>query len=187
MKNMILIGCLIGSMLLVSGDLGSLDSISVVMQEASLEEQAKPIHSMGEISTASMSLSTASKEQLISVNDITLYDNTSSIVEKLGEPELISEDEYFPDFIIYEYPGMNVIFRDDVVSFVEILEGAQSLLINGRPLPATIEDITKMLGEPEHITEDGLVFERNEALLKLFIDPDTKQLNTINFFHISSM
>ncbi|CAM4092086.1 hypothetical protein L1N85_23680 [Paenibacillus alkaliterrae] len=166
MKSIILIGCLIGNLCVFTSD---------------------------EITTASLTPSPAIVEastqelQLLTVNRISLYDDPGTVVRKLGEPELITEDAPISGFEIYQYPDMNVVFRDGIVDFVEILEGAEVLLIDDELIPATTRHITEALGEPDYETEDGIVFERNEALLKLFIEPGNGQLTSISYFHSSSM
>jgi hypothetical protein len=202
MKNIIIIGCLIGGIFAFSSDYGKVTntyslstSASKVMAEASAE-------AADEMMKASMPPSTATKITYASneaeannpevtkqrftlqeINGITLYDDPSSVVKKLGKPKSISEDPHLKELKIYEYPNMNIVFSDGMVNFVEITEGSKTLQMDGVEIPATIEAIKEALGEPDYVTEDGIAFERNEAILKLFVDMDTQKLTSIHYFH----
>jgi hypothetical protein len=141
------------------------------------------------LTLAAMAPSTEEKQilQLRTVNGISLYDDQSIVIEKKGEPELITEDPYIKGFEIYHYPDMKIIFSDGTVNFVEVLEGAETLTIDGIPIPATVQALKEALGEPDFIAEDGIVFQRREALLKVFIDRDTQKLTSIHYYHISAV
>ncbi|OMF23452.1 hypothetical protein BK133_24495 [Paenibacillus sp. FSL H8-0548] len=204
MKSFILIGCLIGGILALSNDLEPVattyswtDHSSLSIAEAvddATNETAQP--SMPPSSAAeavyAQNVSTEVKAAkpsftLQSVNDITLYDDPAAVIKKLGEPDRITQDPHLAGVVIYEYPNMNIVFSDEMVNFVELAEGAKTLWIDGIEVEATIAGVQEALGEPDYMTEDGIVFERYEALLKLFIDTDTQQLTSIHYFHMMSM
>ncbi|MDB5055439.1 MAG: hypothetical protein JWM44_3489 [Bacilli bacterium] len=123
--------------------------------------------------------------QLTSVNGISLNDTKKTIVEKKGKPLSITKDPYMPELETYEYPQMKVGFSDGTVDFVEISAAAGIIQIDDTPIPSTIEDIKKALGEPDYVAEDGIVFQRKDALLKLFIDSVTLKLSSIDYYQIS--
>ncbi len=125
--------------------------------------------------------------KLQTVNGISLYDTPSIVARKLGEPERITADPYLKELLIYQYPNMNVVFSGGIVYSVEIAGDSKTLLLDGVEIPATIEAVKGALGQPDYVTEDGIVFERNEALLKLFIDSETQKLTSIHYFHSFSM
>ncbi|RCW48830.1 hypothetical protein [Paenibacillus prosopidis] len=166
MKNMILIGYMLGGIIGLTGNIS--DDSHLTLAATAPSTQEKQIY------------------QLQTVNGISLYDNQSSVIEKKGEPALITEDPYIKGFEIYHYPGMNIIFSDGAVNFVEVLAGVDTFTIDGIPIPATVEAVKEALGEPDYVAEDGIVFQRNEALLKLFIDRDTQNLTSIHYYHISA-
>jgi peptidoglycan hydrolase-like protein with peptidoglycan-binding domain len=167
MKHMILIGYMLGGIISFTGNISN------------------GFH----LTLAAMAPSTEEKQilQLRTVNGISLYDDQSIVIEKKGEPELITEDPYIKGFEIYHYPDMKIIFSDGTVNFVEVLEGAETLTIDGIPIPATVQALKEALGEPDFIAEDGIVFQRREALLKVFIDRDTQKLTSIHYYHISAV
>ncbi|URN95011.1 MAG: hypothetical protein NAG76_01750 [Candidatus Pristimantibacillus lignocellulolyticus] len=123
---------------------------------------------------------------LHSVNGISLYDDTSTVIEKLGAPKQISIDPYFVEYEMYEYANMTISFIDDIVDSVEVKNGASSVMLDQVELPITIAELKLALGEPDYVADDGLVFQRDEAILKLFIDQENDQLQSIAFYHIAS-
>jgi len=123
---------------------------------------------------------------LTSVNDITLYDDAADVIEKKGAPQQVTTDSEAVEYIVYEYANMTVNFQDQLVDYVEISNEATTLWLDQTEIPATIEAIKAALGEPDYTAEDGIVFQRNEALLKLFIDPNNGELETIAYYHIAS-
>jgi len=123
---------------------------------------------------------------LTSVNDISLYDEAADVIKKKGSPEHVTTNSELEEYIIYEYPNMTVNFLDQLIDYVEITNEATTIWLDQTEIPATIEAIKTALGEPDYIAEDGIVFQRNEALLKLFINPDNGELETIAYYHIAS-
>lgn len=202
MKNIILTGCLIGGIIAFTGELGHV-TVMTPATDSNPAEAEVSAEAVSKIIAASMPPSTVTKDtyaadsstaeaakpgfKLQTVNGISLYDNPSIVVRKLGEPKSISEDPYSKELIIYQYPNMNVVFSYGIVNSVEIAVGSKTLLLDGVEIPAAIEAVKGALGQPDYMTEDGIVFERNEALLKLFIDTDTQKLTSIHYFHSFSM
>ena len=194
MRVVILIGYLVGSMFSLTVDLGEETSI---VTTASVTPSTEANESNEAIETAEANETTEAIEtveanamkqlqqqfKLQTVNGISLYDDPGRVIAKIGEPDFITEDEHFKDIMIFQYPGMNVLFSDEILYCVEILEGVQTLLVDDISITATVEDLKAELGEPDFITEDGIVFERDEALLKIFIDADSNKLNSISYFH----
>lgn len=204
MKNFILIGCLIGSIFTFTEDSGHKTATFPLITGSIPVKAEISVDTANKIRFTPMSLPAATenikateesnglktvkqKFAFQTVNGISLYDDPSSVIDKLGEPAFITEDPHIPGIEIYQYPNMNVVFSDGIVNFVEIMDGTKTLQLDGIEIPATIEALEAALGHPDYITEDGIVFERNEALLKLFIDADTKKLTSIHYFHSLSM
>ncbi|GGG56966.1 hypothetical protein [Paenibacillus radicis (ex Gao et al. 2016)] len=160
MKNIVLIGCLLGAI------------VSQIPASASMPP---------------LQASKGESYPLLSVNGLTLDDDPATVEEKLGKPLNVTQDEWLAELQIYDYTGMDIAFRDGWLDYVEIAGDAEQLRIDGNELPATETAIREALGEPDFIAEDGIVFQRNEALLKLFIDPDTGKLKSIAYYHIASV
>ncbi|MFF2090223.1 hypothetical protein [Paenibacillus sp. NPDC058174] len=160
MKNIILIGCLLGALV------SQLPASASMPPLQASKGEPYPLHS---------------------VNGLTLDDDPAAVADKLGQPQSVVQDEWLPELQVYEYPDMDIAFRDGWFDYVEIAGGANKLQIDDNELSATEAAIKEALGEPDFIAEDGIVFQRGEALLKLFIDPDTGKLQSIAYYHIASV
>lgn len=123
---------------------------------------------------------------LNSLEGISLYDDTESVIAKKGYPLTFVQDPHFVEAFTYEYPDMNIGFQDDIVTFVQIPAKVGHVQINDQRIPLTITDVMRVLGEPDYVVEDGIVFQRGEALIKLFIESETQELISIDYYHLSS-
>ncbi|NQX70168.1 hypothetical protein HQN90_28930 [Paenibacillus alba] len=123
---------------------------------------------------------------LVSLEGISLEDNTADVTAKKGAPLTTVEDPQFIGETIYQYPDVNVGFYEDVVAFVQVPARAGRIQINDQEIPLTLTDVKQLLGEPDFVAEDGVVFQRKEALIKLFMQPDTQDLISIDYYHLSS-
>jgi hypothetical protein len=124
--------------------------------------------------------------KLDTVCGISLYDSRDDVVVKLGQPSVIDKDEFFADLEVYRYEGLRVAFAGDFIQYVDI-DPTHGLDIDGKPVEATREALVKALGEPDYKAEDGIVFQRDEALLKLFLDPQTGKPQAISYYHIATV
>jgi len=150
-----------------------------------------PIAEAATVDTAEQSaiLVTKPSQEMITlttVNSISLYDDVSTVIEKLGDPEQISSDPYFVEYEMYEYENMTISFIDDTIDSVEVSTDASTISLDQVELPITIKALKLALGDPDYVAEDGLVYQRDEGVLKFFIDEDSKQLQSIAFYHIAS-
>lgn len=123
---------------------------------------------------------------LNSLEGISLYDDTESVIAKKGYPLTFVQDPHFVEAFTYEYPDMNIGFQDDIVTFVQIPAKVGHVQINDQWIPLTKTDVMRVLGEPDYVVEDGIVFQRGEALIKLFIESETQELISIDYYHLSS-
>jgi len=123
---------------------------------------------------------------LTTVNDLSLYDSSADVMRKLGPPEQKATDSDLVEYTIYVYSDMSIYFRDELIDYVEISNEATTLWLDQTEVPATIEAIKAVMGEPDYNAEDGIVFQRKEAILKLFINPDNGELESIAYYHIAS-
>ncbi|MDQ0892278.1 hypothetical protein QFZ81_007366 [Paenibacillus sp. V4I9] len=139
-------------------------------------------------SNASLQAAEASSlvPMLHSLQGISLYDDTESVIAKKGYPLTFVQDPHFVEVFTYEYPDMNIGFQDGIVTFVQFPAKIGHVKINDQRIPLTITDVKRLLGEPDYVVEDGIVFQRREALIKLFIESETQELISIDFYHLSS-
>lgn len=141
-------------------------------------------------SDSSASLEAAEASSLVpilhSLVGISLYDNTDTVVAKKGNPLSFVQDPHFVEAFTYEYPDMNIGFQDGIVTFVQIPAKVGHVQINDQRIPLTITDVKWLLRAPDYVVEDGIVFQRREALIKLFIESETQKLISIDYCHLSS-
>ncbi|OPH59398.1 hypothetical protein BC351_21055 [Paenibacillus ferrarius] len=141
----------------------------------------------GTASNLSQAVSSSSiLTSLVSLEGISLEDNTADVTAKKGAPLTKVEDPQFIGETIYQYPDVNVGFYEDVVAFVQVPARAGRIQINDQEISLTLADIKQLLGEPDFVAEDGVVFQRKEALIKLFMQPDTQNPISIDYYHLSS-
>lgn len=147
------------------------------------QDEAIPV-SVDVASAASLSLSSTSPPYALqTVEGISLYDDQQAVVEHLGAPENIESDPYTEQLEIYQYEGIQVGFSAGYVDFVRVLPEAGAIHIDGNPIPMTLEAMTGQLGQPDFVAEDGLVFKRREAAIKLFLDETKQHITSIDYFH----
>jgi hypothetical protein len=199
MNRSSLIGLLIvgivffGSIAIDARHINSLQSSIGLVSEAPVSMalvSIAPIPISGEIAVDPVDrvLSPAEKTvfQFEKVNNITLYDDQKTVVEKIGQPDLITKDPFFKGTETYEYPKMNIGFYNGMIEYVEVLAVAGNIQIDDTSIPILVEDLKRALGEPDYVAEDGIVFQRNEALIKIFIEESTQKLISIDYYHLSS-
>ncbi|MGO4268694.1 hypothetical protein AB4Z22_02430 [Paenibacillus sp. TAF58] len=142
------------------------------------------------ISDSSANLQIADASSLVpilhSLEGISLHDDTESVIAKKGYPLTFVQDPQFAEAFTYEYPDMNIGFQDGIVTFVQIPAKVGHVKINDKRIPLTITDVKRLLGEPDYVAEDGIVFQRREGLIKLFIESETQELISIDYYHLSS-
>src|SRR5690606_36108579 len=121
------------------------------------------------------------------VEGISLYDTPTDIISKLGEPLKLTTDSFFTDMTIYEYEHITIGFYDQQLEYVETVDASKGITIDGHAVALTEQDLIHWLGEPDYIAEDGIVFQRGEALLKLFIDEQSGAPLYASYYHIASV
>ncbi|WP_337098374.1 hypothetical protein [Paenibacillus sp. YIM B09110] len=193
MKNIILIGCIVGS-LIGFASVQEVPMVSIDRQAQANQAKEASVEMLtaaaNKVTTASMSPAAPTEKQSLqlgSVEGITLYDSQQDAITKLGQPVEITTDPYNAGSETYHYERMSIVFTDGVVNFVEILPSIGSVLIDDVRVPASFEGMKKAFGEPDFETEDGIGFQRGEAVLKLFFGEAKGQLNAIHYFHIASV
>jgi hypothetical protein len=121
------------------------------------------------------------------VNGISLNDDVKAVIDKLGQPLSKGTDPFFAELVVYAYPEMNIGFSDGIVNYVEVLVAAGTVNIDGIPIPIEQEGLKNALGEPDFVAEDGIVFQRNAALVKLFTDIETHEVTSLHYYHHSNV
>ncbi|NRF92182.1 hypothetical protein HQN89_14315 [Paenibacillus frigoriresistens] len=163
---------------------GSDDTFVPVLPPTLAAVQAEPSNG------SSASLQAADTRAVVpilhSLEGISLDDNTEAVVAKKGYPLTFVQDPHFVEAFTYEYPDMNIGFQDGIVTFVQIPAKVGHVQINDQRISLTMTDVKRLLGEPDYVTEDGIVFQRGEELIKLFVAPETQELIAIDYYDLSS-
>ncbi|MFF2886216.1 hypothetical protein [Paenibacillus sp. NPDC057967] len=157
-------------------------------EEASMYVQAEDEDPAAEPQTseASIALSEGNGFELDSVNGISLYDTPEAVVSKLGEPVSKSVDDLWGDLEVYEYSDMEIAFYGEFIQYVNI-EADKALQVDGETLSITKSALTKAFGQPDYTAEDGIVFQRDDAVLKLFLDEETHEPQYVSYYHIATV
>lgn len=126
-------------------------------------------------------------EKYDSVNGIELTDTPETVISKKGEPIQIIRDPDLPYLQTFEYDEMNIGFFDDDLQYVEIPQSSGSLeLGDGTNLSLTIDDIYRILGEPDYTAEDGIVYRDGHRMIKFYVDFSSEQISSAHYFHFYS-
>jgi hypothetical protein len=121
------------------------------------------------------------------VNDISLQDDVNAVIAILGKPLSKQKDPFLSELEIYAYPKMNIGFSNGIVDYVEVLVTAGTAKIDGVQVPIEVEGMKKALGEPDFVAEDGIVFQRKQAFIKLFTSMETGEVTSIQFYNRSNI
>jgi hypothetical protein len=82
---------------------------------------------------------------------------------------------------------MNIGFSNGIVDYVEVLVNAGTAKIDGVQVPIEVDGMKKALGEPDFVAEDGFVFQRKQAIVKLFTSMETGEVTSIQFYDRSTV
>ncbi|GAA0137349.1 hypothetical protein YSY43_41900 [Paenibacillus sp. YSY-4.3] len=122
-----------------------------------------------------------------SMGEVSLYDDRESVVRKKGEPLSINKDVY-SGYTEYHYKDITVGLSEDLVYYVHMhmdeSTGAWAgvIQLNGQWLPLQKQEITQALGEPDFKAEDGDVYIRDLAAIKIYRHPTTKAIVGVDLF-----
>ena len=152
--------------------------------QASLKQNLQPSEPAKAVKSQ---VNTGKKFFLESVNEVSLRDDIKAVIKKLGQPLSKAKDPFLTEMEVYAYPKMNIGFSDGIVSYVEVLVAAGTVTIDGIPVQISQDGLKKALGEPDFIAADDIVFQRDEAFVKLFTDRDTHEVTAIYYYHHSNI
>ncbi|MEX2461457.1 MAG: hypothetical protein WD469_09230 [Paenibacillaceae bacterium] len=185
MNKILPIILLFGSLTIFSGVLGRAFTTPSTLEDTKPNQVISSFVKFRDADPSPTSLSAEFKNKvhLDSVNGITLTDDVNVVIDKLGQPVSKETDPFIAEMEVYVYPNMNIGFSDGIVSYVEVLVTAETIKIEGIPVPIGKEGLIKALGEPDFVAADGIVFQWNEAFIKLYTDMETHEVTAIHYFH----
>lgn len=133
------------------------------------------------IPSESEEISTLVWEELHSMGDVALYHDLKDVIANKGEPISIEKDVY-TGYIEYRYEDINVGFYKNVVYYVHAGNCPEQVKINGKWLVLRQPDIMQVLGKPDYVADDGEVYIRNLAALKIYKNPVTGSITAVDLF-----
>lgn len=120
------------------------------------------------------------------INGVSLYDDRLSVVNKKGVPLDIVRDPLFNEIEIYRYPDVEISFYGETVYDLSLMKEAGAFEIDGYLVEWSPESIRWVLGEPDYVAEDGLVYQREENLLKVYLDLELHEIVAIRYYGLSN-
>lgn len=116
-----------------------------------------------------------------SMGDVTLHDDRKSVVRKKGRPLSINKDAY-SGYIEYQYEDITVGLYEDLVYYVHVDASPEKIKVNGKWLNLRKQELWQALGEPDFEAEDGDVYIRDLAAIKIYRDPETRAIAGVDLF-----
>ena len=119
------------------------------------------------------------------INGVAMDGDLSEVLAVLGEPterttdELLGTEEY-------HYPGLTVGLYEGLVDYVVVPASAGSVRLGDTEIALELAQLRELLGEPDLVADDGLVYVRGPLALKLFTDAEGSVLSTLEVFWAAS-
>lgn len=114
---------------------------------------------------------------------VAIGDAAASIGQRFGEPTSTS---VLPDDAVeasvLNFPGFTIGVRNQKVLFVEVSTRSINPGLNGLRLGDELASATEKLGQPTTSSEFVVTYAGNGSILKLDVDPDTKQIHSMKLF-----
>ncbi|NGZ77871.1 hypothetical protein [Saccharibacillus alkalitolerans] len=119
------------------------------------------------------------------LNGLTLQDRIEKVGRLYGEPS-----ERVPAYMAgeeYRYGGLNVGTYEKWIYYISVPSSAESFNLNGHELPMDGQRIREVLGEPDFTADDGFGYEHDGQALKVFVDPSTGSVRSVDLFDSTSV
>lgn len=116
-----------------------------------------------------------------SMGDVTLHDDRESVVRKKGQPLSISKDAY-SGYTEYRYEDITVGLYEDLVYYVHVDASPAKIKVNEKWLALEKQELRQAFGEPDFEAEDGDVYIRDLAAIKIYRDPETRAVVGVDLF-----
>lgn len=123
-------------------------------------------------------------KRLDRINGITLLHSQQEMLRQLGPPITISQQPLLPDRFVYYYDHMNVGIAYGMIDYIEIVAEVGQFTVNeDTQLSVNLDALQQYYGEPHHVAQDGVVFEKNGLYVKAFYDRDNhSHIDSVHFF-----
>ncbi len=120
-------------------------------------------------------------ESFDSMGGITLYDDFKSVLLKKGEPDSIDKDPY-TGYTECHYGSLTIGLYEDLVYYVHAGPSPKKISLNGMSIPLQEVWLRQYFGEPDFVAEDGDVYIRGTAALKIYKDPLSGDVTGVDLF-----
>lgn len=123
-----------------------------------------------------------------SLSGIRLYMTKEELVQAKGAP-LQTADDPMAGCLEYQYADVSAGVCADMVLYVHASPSqaaAYGLMLNGQPLNPRTMNVQAVLGTPDFESEDGEVYLRGSAALKIYRNLDTGAWDGLDLFDANS-
>lgn len=120
-------------------------------------------------------------ESFDTLEGISLEDDLKQVLSKKGEPHDVEKDPY-TGYTELHYGSLTVGIYEDLVYYVHMHPPVKQVTLNGIAVPLENAGLEKYVGEPDFLAEDGDVYIRGNAALKIFKDPGSGQIIGVDLF-----
>lgn len=120
-------------------------------------------------------------DSLDSMEGVTLYDDFKSVLSKKGEPDSVNKDPY-TGYTEFCYDGLTIGLYEGLVYYVHIGPSPEKMSLNGISIPLQEVWLRQYFGEPDFVAEDGDVYIRGNAALKVYKDPLSGEVTGADLF-----
>ncbi|WP_211749970.1 hypothetical protein [Paenibacillus sp. Marseille-Q4541] len=128
--------------------------------------------------------SASQQDEFTTVNDISLQDTKSDLLNKKGVPQQTRED-WLLGSKEYVYDDVVVGITDGLVSYIQVKKDAPYLKVNDVYMELTPSSIKQTLGKPDYVAEDGDVYKKGHQAVKVYLNED-QSLKQVEFFDEAS-
>ncbi|MDN4068124.1 hypothetical protein QYF50_09525 [Paenibacillus vini] len=122
-----------------------------------------------------------SMDSFDSMDGITLYDDYKSVLSKKGEPDSADKDPY-TGYTEFRYDGLTIGLYEGLVYYVHTGPSPEKMSLNGISIPLQEVWLRHYFGEPDFVAEDGDVYIRGNAALKVYRDPLSGEVTGVDLF-----
>lgn len=119
------------------------------------------------------------------INGVAMDGDLKEVLAVLGEPTERTTDELLGTEEVH-YPEMTVGLYEGLVDYVVIPASAGSVRLGDTEALLELAQLRELLGEPDLVAEDGLVYVQGPLALKLFTDGEGSVLSTLEVFWAAS-
>lgn len=167
---------LLGLFTAASHNPATVDSVPQLSVKLALSQQSSSEQSVPGEDKAAPSIG-----EFHSMGDVTLYDDRESVVQKKGKPLSINKNVY-SGYTEYKYKDITVGLYEDLVYYVHIDASLEKIKVNGKWLALHKQELKRAFGEPDFEAEDGDVYIRDLAAIKIYRDPVTRAIVGVDLF-----